>query len=134
MKMSDLDRFKELEKSCGSRYKAINFISDAARYLGKVNSEYHLSESALLAWVIEGKCPFTQVELDARKAVHTRTSVVDDCLEFVDDAEVAARVRSLYKQSLKAKKLMCCEDDDISPGRVSRINILLRMIWYQFNI
>ena len=129
MDLSDLDRMKDLERSCGNRYLAVNFIADAARSLGKQMKDYQIMESKLIEWVIKGKCPYTEQQLDRMK-YNASDHTVDSYLEWVSDQSVSNAVRKAYKQSLRNRKLTLCEDSSLSKPRLDRTNILLRMIWF----
>jgi len=132
MDMKDLNKIKTIEKACGNRYLAIKILSKHARQLGEKNKVYHISESKLLEWILTGECPYTKNELALRKLISENVDNIYDYLSDVDDELVCDRVTELYKQSIRKRRLQSCTDKDISPGRRSRINILLRMIWYQF--
>lgn len=134
MAISDFEKFNEIEKACGSRYLAVQFVAQSARKLGKENKVYCISESKLIQWVLTGECPYTKAELDKRKAISENIDNINYYLDNVDDEFVCDKVRECYKASIRNRKLTYCKDTNISPGKQSRINILLRMIWYQFTI
>ena len=133
MEIHDLDRFNKLAEAVGNRYQAIMFLSDTARCLGRKYACYRLSESALLEWVITGTCPYSKAAMERRKIISEDVDHIDEYLEYVDDDTVQAVVRKLYKQSINEHHLILCKDENLSSGRRSRINILLRMIWYHFD-
>lgn len=132
MVIEDLDRFRLLEEACGSRYLAVRYISNVSRTLGHQNEEYYLSESKLLQWVLTGTCPYSKSKLEYRRYIFEQLDDLDEYLYYVEDKVVYKTVRSLYKQSIRNKKLTYCTDQNITQGQRSRINILLRMIWYGF--
>lgn len=134
MNLHNLERFKELERSCGNRYLAIRFISTNARDLGQDNQDYHISESYLIEWVLTGKCPYTEQELARRKEVHENVDNINEYLSYVDDEDIRDEVRKLYKTSVQTKHLTYCTNKALSRGRRSRVNVLLRMIWYHFSL
>lgn len=132
MVIKDLERFEELAKSCGNHYLAIRWISQWARELGSEYSDYQISESKLLEWVVSGKCPYLENQLEARRVICTDDGI-SDFLEWVMDDEIVDEVKSLYKQSVRKHKLQTCKRTDFNQYRISRTNILLRMIWYSTN-
>lgn len=132
MDMKDLEKLKTIEEACGNKYLAIKILSRSARRLGEKNAVYHISESKLLEWILTGKCPYTKNELAVRKLISENVDNIYDYLSYVDDEVVCDKVIELYKRSVQKRQLQRCTDKSISPGKQSRINILLRMIWYQF--
>lgn len=131
MELCELEKLKQIEEACGNKYLAIKILSKKTRELGKQNRVYHISESKLLQWILTGECPYSTAELDLRKMVSENVDNINEYLAYVDDEEVCDIVRELYKTSIRNRHLTYYTDKSISPGRVSRINILLRMIWYQ---
>ena len=133
MEINDLYLVKELENRCGNRYLAVKFLYSAARKLGKKKKEYHISESKLIQWVISGECPYTDAQLELMRR-NTDDDCLNETLSWVSDKEVADRVRMLYRESVRNRRLTYCNDKEVSEGRITRINVLLRMIWYSENI
>lgn len=129
MGIEELVRFNELAESCGNKYLAIKFISYNARMLGHETREYHLVDSKLIDWVLHGKCPYNSEEMLHRRIVEN-TDNVEEFLSWVEDTEVKDEVKRLYKLSVNKHYLMCCDNNNLSPGKVSRVNVLLRMLWY----
>ena len=129
MVISDFKLFQEFEKSCGNKYLAVKFIASAARKLGKEKSKYHITESKLIQWVLTGECPYTRAQMEAMYRDPSEDKI-DEVLCWISDDAVSNRVRKLYKESIRNRHLIMCEDTNISKSRVDRINILLRMIWF----
>lgn len=129
MVTKDLDRFQELEESCGSRYLAVQFISKWARGFGQEYKRYSIAESKLIQWVISGKCPYTEAQLLHRTIV-SNDDGLEDFLCWVSDEEIQNEVKHLYKLSIKHKHLVYCKRADFTNGQVSRTNVLLRMFWF----
>ena len=133
MVIDDLYTFEELVKACGNRYLATMFISESARRLGHIKKEYHISESKLIQWVLTGQCPYTDRQLERMKE-----SISDDGLSsmlcWVTDKDVAESVKRLYSESIQRRRLRECADSTMPQGKIDRINILLRMIWYSTTI
>lgn len=132
MVIRELDRFNELANSLGNKYQAIKLVSAWARDLGKQYSEYHIDEAKLLDWVINGRCPYLETELEKRKSVYTDDGV-DEFLMWVSDEAVTDEVKRLYKKSIRSHQLIYCSKSDFNKAQISRCNILLRMLWYSAN-
>lgn len=129
MLLNDLNRFEEFAESCGNRYLAIRWISKWARQLAAEYRDYAIAESKLLQWVITGHCPYIESELE----LHRRPTLDDELsevLEWVSDKEVVSEVRNLYIKGIKNRRLITCSRKDFSKSKISRTNILLRMVWY----
>lgn len=133
MRMSDFSRFNELAESVGNKYLAIQLISEWARELGREYKDYYIVESKLLQWVITGRCPYVESELESRKFV-TDYDKVEDFLSWVMDTEVSSEVKRLYKKSVRNQHLQRCDNKQLSESRKNRVDILLRMIWYSSSI
>lgn len=132
MVIHDLDRFNNIAEACGNRYVAIQLIAKAARSLGQATRHYSISESKLLEWIITGSCPYSQKSLERRQVFNEKLDDVMDILCYVTDQIVIDEVTVCYRNSIRHRKLTLCKREDISKHRVNRINILLRMIWYNF--
>lgn len=132
MVISDYTRFREIESAFGNKYVAAMAIAKASRKLGEETTTCHISESKLIQWVLTGNCPYSQSELDVRRAVSEKIDNLDQYLEFVGDEIVRQKVIEYYKQSVRKHKIWYCSEEQISKGKQARINILLRMIWYNF--
>ena len=129
MEIKDLYTFTELSKACGNQYLAVKFIAESARKLGSTNKQYHISESKLIEWVLTGRCPYTEWELQRR--LHSFSDkALEDTLCWVSDKQICSMVRRYYKKSLRLHHLNICEDATIPQSKIDRVNVLLRMIWY----
>lgn len=133
MEIQDLERFQKIEEAWGSRYLAVKFIALVARRWGSEGRAYKISESKLIDWVLTGKCPYSHSKLETRKYISERIDDLNEKLCEVLDPVVVDEVKHCYKQSIKNKRLTYTTRTDISPYVVSRINILLRMIWFSFS-
>lgn len=129
MVTEDLYRFEHLSEKLGNRYLAVRFISSSARSLGVEKKEYHIAESKLIQWILTGHCPYTEKQLQSRRAVSDDDGV-DDFLSWVSDQDIVDEVKSLYKSSVKMHSIVYCKNNKFNQGQIDRINILLRMIWY----
>lgn len=129
MVIDDLYNFDKLVEACGNRYLAVMFISESARKLGQQQSKYQISESKLIQWILTGECPYTEVQLAARKKREIDEGV-DLILCWVYDAEVVTEVKKCYKKSVNRQKLIYATSHNLPQSKIDRINILLRMIWY----
>lgn len=132
MEILELEKFKQLEKACGNRYLAIKLVSFQARRLGDANRNAAISEANLIQWVLTGKCPYSKSKLETRRFFKETLDDVEEKLCYVDDEEVREEVRRCYKQSIRNKHLTLSENPSINKYKISRANILLRMIWYHF--
>lgn len=126
---NDTIRFKQFAESCGNNYLAIKIISKWTRELGNKFSEYRISESKLLETVLSGKCFYTEYEMMKRRSSNDDDHI-EDFLSWVVDDEVVDEVKYMYAKSISIRRLAKCRRDDLTPGQLSRVNILLRMIWY----
>lgn len=133
MAIEDILRFNEFAESVGNRYLASKIIAKWARELGKEYKDYYIVESKLLQWVVTGRCPYVEAELESRK-IETDYDRVKDFLSWVMDEEVFEEVISLYKESVRHQHLQRCDNTKMNSSRRSRVNILLRMIWYSSSI
>ncbi len=133
MATHDLNRFLEIEKACGNKYLAINMLSRSTRELSQNSQEYHLLDSKLLEWVVTGQAPYSDEILELRKQKYEILDDLDDLLVEVSDEEVVDTVKMNYKLSVQNKKLTLKINPLLSKSEQSRANILLRMIWYNFN-
>lgn len=133
METNDIKKFCKIEEACGNRYLAINMLSKNTRELGKRVDIYHLLDSKLLEWVITGDTPYSTEILELRKARYETIDDLEELLLEVSDKEVVEAVKSSYHNSIKNKRLTLCTDSSLSKAKQSRANILLRMIWYNFN-
>lgn len=129
MGIPDVMRFNEFAKSVGNRYLATQLISQWARELGKEYKDYYIVESKLLQWVLTGRCPYVESELEARR-FYTDHDKAEDFLAWVSDKEVREEVLELYKQSARNHHLLRCDNKSLGESRRARVNILLRMLWY----
>lgn len=132
MNISDLATFQHFENAFGNKYLAVKMLAKICRKLGAEKSDYHISESKLMQWVLTGDCPYSKKEMDIRKLISDNIDDINEYLSYVDDEEIQETVKLLYKKSVRLHCLQTCTDKCISPGKRSRINILLRMIWYHF--
>ena len=129
MVTEDLYRFEQIANSVGNRYSAVQYIALQARKLGIAKRDYHIFESKLIQWVLTGSCPYTESEMERRR-IASDYDGLSALLEWVDDKEVNKEVRTLYSESVRNRRLTYCERTDLSKGKVTRVNILLRMAWY----
>lgn len=129
--MLNLCEFEKLAEACGNRYVAIQWLSRESRKLFEENKDYRILESKMLSWALTGECPYSETQLARRKFVN-KLDNVDELLEYVTDEEVEQEVRTFYKASVKNRKLILCDRDDLGRSRLSRVNILLRMAWANF--
>lgn len=128
MVLNDIKRFDEFSESCGNRYLAVRTIARWARDLGKDLSEYRISESKLIEIVLNSKY-YSKSELAQRK-IRYRDDGIEDVLEWISDNKISNKVIQLYRQSIKERHLLECKDNTFTEGQKSRINVLLRMLWY----
>lgn len=123
--------FEKLAEACGNRYAAIKWLSKQTRKLYKEKSCYKISEAKMLTWALTGKCPYSDSQLALRKHIYEIDNL-SEILEFVTDKEVINSVRTFYILSVRNKKLTLCDTNDLGENRLARVNILLRMAWYNF--
>lgn len=123
--------FNKLAEACGNRYVAVKWLSKQARKLYKEKSCYKISESKMITWALTGKCPYSDSQLAMRKHV-CEIDNLSEILEFVSDKEISNSVRTFYILSVKNKKLTLCDNYELGENRLERVNILLRMAWYNF--
>lgn len=131
MVINDVRRFDEFAESCGNRYVAVRTIAKWARDLGEKLNDYHISESKLIEIILNGKY-YSEAEMDHRRRINDDDHI-EDLLEWVIDDEIANEVRYLYRQSIRKRTLQYCSNLKFSQGEISKINILLRMLWYSTN-
>ena len=130
MVIKELERFQELAESFGNKYLAVKLVSFWARDLGIENKDYHIIESKLIEWVITGKCPYTEKQLERRKVLEDPDGV-EEFLCWVSDKRVSDYVKCLYKKSVRCRHLILCQGDNtLTQGQIRRINILIRMLWW----
>ena len=133
MVTNDLKKLHKIEEACGNRYLAINMLSKSTRNLSNKTKDYHLLDSKLLEWVITGNAPYSTEILELRKLRYSTIDDLEDILLEVSDEEVVEAVKHSYSVSINNRKLTLCTDSSLSKAKQSRANILLRMIWYNFN-
>ena len=129
MEIREIDRFNELAESCGNRYAAIKLVSKWARDFGIEFKDCHILESRLIQWVITGKCPYVEEELQKRRIVPNEDKI-NEVLCWVSDKSITNEVRYLYKESVHHRRLLTCNNNKLSKGQISRVNVLLRMTWF----
>lgn len=129
MNVSQYSRFQDFAKDCGNRFLAIKFLVRWARDLGSEFSEYHISESKLLDTVFSGRCFYSSEQLVRRKS-YTEYDEIEDFLSWTLDKNIVKEVKRAYIQSLRNKKLTLSNSKKFTKGECSKINVLLRMIWY----
>jgi len=122
--------FDELADKCGNRYLATLYVAKAARYLAQEHSVSML-ESQLLTWALTGKPP--NLSLARYKKIESlELSNIEFYLDYVEDAEVRDCVLQRYKDSVRNHHLVYQHPGQLDSFRTSRVNILLRMIWWDF--
>lgn len=131
MWIEDKQRFEDLAYKCGNVYLATNYIAKAARQLDS-SLPVHFLESNLLSWALYGHYP-------PKSAVSARINNSDpdiasleDYLCYVDDEDVCKSVRECYRKSIQSRHLVYCTNKQLNSYQLERVNIILRMIWYQF--
>lgn len=129
MTIESLMKFNDLAEVCGNRFLAVKMIAKQSRRLGKEYSDYCISESKLIDWVLTGKCPYSDEAMFRRKRDRD-DPIVKEILEWVDDLEVAEEVREIYSESIRTHRIVESRNANLSPYRQRRATILLRMIWY----
>ena len=122
--MLGYDEFKELEEKLGSKYLAINYVSNLARKL-KTSVNNNVLESQAITWALTGNKP----EITVRPN-YIDYSSLDELSCYVDDIDVCESVRMSYSQSLKEKHLLYRYKEGISNHQKARVRILVKMIWY----
>lgn len=128
MVLNDIKRFNEFADSCVNRYVAVQTIAKWARDLGSELSDYRISESKLIEIILNGKY-YTKGELSQRKR-DDDPDHISDILEWAIDEKIVDEVKRLYRLSIKNKRLQSCNNTKFTSGEQSKINILLRMLWY----
>ena len=129
MVTKDFERFNEFSHSCGNTFLAVRTVAKWARDLGIKFHEYHISESKLIQMIISGGCYYTDAEMLKRRT-YSDDDHIDDILNWVIDDDIVAEVKRLYRSSIKERHLTSCDSDRFTKGQTSKINILLKMIWY----
>ena len=127
--------FEQLADKCGNRYLAVMYVARASRALFRSLSEkfsVDLIESHVITWALTGQVPDIE-KLPLRPSDCSEISSILDFLSYVEDEEVKEKVIEQYKKSVKEKHLVYITDRSMSIYRKDRINILLRMIWYDFS-
>lgn len=122
----------ELEKACGNRYLALQLLSQAVRKLEKQYADCRIPESKFITWVLTGECPYSKEYLSYREYINSKASDIDTVLSQVTNETIKKEVTFYYKESVHNKHLTLCTDSSLNQGQVDKINILLRMIWYNF--
>lgn len=130
MVIDDLNKFRELEESCGNRYLAVQFVIKCTRILEIKYSGCGLNTSKLIEWVISGESPYTAKEIERRKLILNDKTELTEFLSWVSDEEICDQVEKYYKLSTANRHLTLCTNDQVAQGVRSRINVLLRMIWF----
>lgn len=130
MVIKDLDKFNELEQLCGNRYLAVQFIIRCTRQLEKKYLGCGLNTSKLIEWVITGESPYTLQEIEKRRLIWQDTNELVEFLCWISDEEVSEEVKKCYKLSLNNHHLTLCCNSKLSEGTRSRVNVLLRMVWF----
>lgn len=130
MVIEDFNIFNNYAQSCGNRFEAVNLISRWARNLGGQFNEYRISESKLLSTVLSGKWFYSQSEMERRKIADSLDDV-DDFLSWTLDKHIVSEIKRMYSLSIRSKHgLLLSKNNIFSKGELTKINILLRMIWY----
>lgn len=132
MEIRELKCMESIEQALGNKFLSCMIVSELARRLGtsKGYYKYHLSESALIEWVVTGKTHYSKLNLENRIAVTEHIDDIDNVLCWVSDEEIVEEVKSLYKESIRNRKLLTCQRKDFNTYQRDRSNILLRLIWY----
>ena len=125
------EQFDKIAKACGNRYKAVRWLARRTLELEEQTKDYHIAESKMITWALTGKCPYSDSQLAMRKHIYEIDNL-SEILEFVLDDEISNSVRTFYILSVKNKKLTLCDNYELGENRLERVNILLRMAWYNF--
>ena len=132
---NNLKLFNELADKCGNRYLAARYLASVARNFGS-DSQYKglVLESKLLTWALTGEPPYTEKEIEKRRKFQVDSDIADleDYLCYIDDEEVAQRVRMYYKKSLNSRHVVLDNSGTLDTYREMRVNIIVRMAWYGF--
>lgn len=128
MVIEDTVLFDKLAEQVGNKYAAVKLIASKARRLGKSFKDYRLFEAKLIQWVLTGECPYTEAQMQSKRILNNRDEL-DEVLCWVSDREVSDEVRRCYIKSIRNKELYTCEREDMSYGKVTRVNVLLRIAW-----
>lgn len=125
-------QFNEFAEACGNRYLALQLFSEAVRKLESQYAECRIPESKFLTWVLTGQAPYSESKLEYRRYMNSKASEIDNILCQILDKRISDKVTLYYKRSVRNRHLTLCEDDKLSQPELDKINILLRMIWYNF--
>lgn len=128
MLISDLTIFNELAEKVGNRYATSMYVSKAARQLAKKLPKY-IIESYLIHWVLTEEDP-KNLKIYSREPGDRR--YMNDLLCWIEDEDVNSAVREMYSKSVKSHHLVYNSSKKLNKHQQDRANILLRMIWYQF--
>lgn len=125
--------FDELVDKCGNRYLAVKFISKKARFLDSKLAKSVLI-SKLMTWVLTGKEIDIESNINNLYKLNPDLIVMENYLEFVGDESVKRQVRKSYIASVRNRHLVYDTSEGLNRYKQNRANILLRMIWYQFEL
>ena len=130
---SNLKQFNKLAERCGNRYLAIRYLATIARRHG-IQSHGTILESKLLTWALTGEQPYSDDMIETRRHIKLDSDLADleDYLCYIDDAEVADRVRICYRESVHNRHLTLDSSNALDYYRQMRVNVILRMMWYGF--
>lgn len=133
MDLSEQRMFDELVDKCGNRYLAVKFISKKARFLDSKLAKSVLI-SKLMTWVLTGKEIDIESNINNLYKLNPDLIVMENYLEFVGDESVKRQVRKSYIASVRNRHLVYDTSEGLNRYKQNRANILLRMIWYQFEL
>lgn len=129
----DKELFPKLEKACGNKFVAINFISKSARRL--FNETYGwVIEAKLIDWVITG----TKPDLDYSDKLHKQTNrelaEIEDFLSYIEDDNIVSSVKISYIMSVRNHNLSYRYKNILSDEERARVRVLTRMCWYELSV
>lgn len=133
MDLSEQRMFDELADKCGNRYLAVKFISKKARFLDSKLAKSVLI-SKLMTWVLTGREIDIESNINNLYKLNPDLIVMENYLEFVEDESVKRQVRKSYIASVRNRHLVYDTSEGLNRYKQNRANILLRMIWYQFEL
>ena len=131
----DGSAFEQLAERCGNRYLATMYVAKQSRALFHALSEKYsvnLIESHVISWALTGEVP-SIAELHLRPSNSYEIDNILDFLCYIEDEEIKKKVIRQYKLSVKSKHLVYIKEKSMNIYQKDRINILLRMIWYNFS-
>ena len=130
---TDHELFEKLDRACGSRYLAVQFISQSCRKLSKKLPGW-IIESKLITWVLTGQVPDLSNSYRMWYSANPEVRDLDEFLCYIDDRKVAKSVRKSYFLSVKSRHLVYEYNNDLDDEQKARVRILLRMFWFESSL